>query len=396
MAAITEKTLAGMAPGTIIYDDKLKGFCARRQTGEAIMFGVRYRLAGRSRWLTLGRWQSPLSVADARRAALGALSAVAEGKDPGEPVAAPATLGEAAERWLSEHMAEKRKASTAKEARRLIERHVLPRLGMKPLAGVTKGDMAAMHHGMRKTPTEANRTLATMKALWNWCEAVGLLPDGAANPCRKIERNPEKRRERFLSADEMARLGEALAGHAVAMHIAAIRLLIFTGARLGEILNLRWDEVDMEKREARLLDHKTDRHGGKTIHLGGPALTVLAELPRVDGVPFVLGGNERKPGEPHATSWIEIPWRVIRHAAGLDDVRIHDLRHAFASVAASSGLGLPIIGKMLGHTQQATTQRYAHLASDPVKAAAEATASKIAGMMSTSKGGQVVPLRRGA
>jgi integrase len=209
-------------------------------------------------------------------------------------------------------------------------------------------------------------------------ERWGMRPDGS-NPCRHVEKYPQRRRERFLSADELARLGEALASYAGSgLHVATIRLLVFTGARLGEILGLCWDWIDFERGEARLPDSKT---GAKTLHLAAPALAVLAELPRAG--PYVLGYGAN--GKCRSQSFIEIPWRTIRHAAGLDDVRLHDLRHAFASVAASSGLGLPIIGKMLGHTQQATTQRYAHLASDPVKAAVAAVAERIAGAM---KGGQ--------
>src|SRR5262249_12674977 len=153
---------------------------------------------------------------------------------------------------------------------------------------------------------------------------------------------------------------EALGGHPNNLHVAAVRLLIFTGARLGEVLGLRWEWIDFDRGEARLPESKT---GVKTLHLPSPALAVLADLPRVDG--FVLGQGAQ--GRPRSPSFIEIPWRKIRVAAGLDDVRLHDLRHSFASIAASGGMGLPIIGKMLGHTQQATTQRYAHLAADPVK-----------------------------
>jgi integrase len=177
--------------------------------------------------------------------------------------------------------------------------------------------------------------------------------------------------------------------------VAAIKLLVFTGARLGEVLGLKWEWIDIERGEARLPDSKT---GAKTLHLPPPALAVLAELPRLDRNPYVIVGQ--KAGA--ALVNLEKPWRAIRARAGLDDVRLHDLRHAFASVAASSGMGLPIIGKMLGHTQAATTHRYAHLASDPVKAAAAAVAGKIAAAMGAGSGEKaepgatVVPMRSGA
>jgi integrase len=160
------------------------------------------------------------------------------------------------------------------------------------------------------------------------------------------------------------------------------------------VRGLRWEWIDLERGEARLPDSKT---GAKTLHLPPPALAVLADLPRLDGNPHVIVGQK----DGAAMVNIEKPWRMIRKAAGLDDVRLHDLRHAFASVAASSGMGLPIIGKMLGHTQAATTHRYAHLASDPVKAAAAAVAGKIAAAMSGGSGdagtggAEVVPMRSG-
>ncbi|MGH6989060.1 MAG: site-specific integrase [Stellaceae bacterium] len=215
-------------------------------------------------------------------------------------------------------------------------------------------------------------------------------PDGS-NPCRHVEKYPQRRRERFLSAVELARLGDALAAFDGSPNVvAAVKLLVFTGARLGEVLGLRWEWIDFERGAARLPDSKT---GAKTLHLPPPALAVLAELPRIEGNPHVIAGARE------GAAWVNLekPWRAIRKVAGLDDVRLHDLRHAFASVAASSGMGLPIIGKMLGHTQAQTTARYAHLASDPVKAAT-AVAGKIAAAIGgggdAGKGrAEVLPMR---
>jgi integrase len=225
--------------------------------------------------------------------------------------------------------------------------------------------------------------------MFSLAEKWGERPDGS-NPCRHVEKYAEHKRERMLSADELGGLANALKAPGRSPYIvAAIKLLVFTGARLSEILNLEWDWIDFERGEARLPDSKT---GAKTLHFPAPALAVLADLPRVEGNPYVIVGNV--PGARLIN--LEKPWRAIRKTAGLDDVRLHDLRHAFASVAASSGMGLPIIGKILGHTQAATTHRYAHLASDPVNAAAAAVANKIADAMqgNTATTSKVVPLPR--
>jgi integrase len=205
-----------------------------------------------------------------------------------------------------------------------------------------------------------------LKAIFTWAD-----PDGV-NPCRRVKRFPERPRERFLSVDELGRLGQALAAWPGSpFAAAAIRLLVFTGARLGEVLSLQWAWIDFQKGTARLPDSKT---GAKTVHLPPPALAVLASLPRVPDEPHVLGAKR-------GTTFVEEPWRRIRKTAGLEDVHLHDLRHSFASVAAAGGMGLPIIGKMLGHTQASTTQRYAHLQPDPVAAAAATVAERIRAAM---------------
>jgi integrase len=201
------------------------------------------------------------------------------------------------------------------------------------------------------------------------------VPQEGSNPCRNIEKFKEHSRERLLSEVEIARLGEAL-GQAEAAGsppaaIAAIRLLILSGARKGEILGLQWRWVSFERSLIELPDSKT---GSKVIYLNAPATALLAGLPRIDGNPYVLPGERVG---AHIVS-IEKTWRRVRHAAGLDEVRLHDLRHSFAAVGVSAGFSLPLIGGLLGHTEIATTQRYAHLGNDPVRRAKEAIGSRIA------------------
>ena len=284
------------------------------------------------------------------------------------------------DQFMAEHVKSKRKASTAREYQRIARLYVVPRLGRRPISDIQRQDIAKLHHELADKPYQANRTLALLSKFFNWTEKHGLRPDGS-NPCRHLEKYRESRRERFLSDAELARLGGALQKvenekSATPWAIAAVRLLAFTGARLSEILTLEWGHVNAELGLLILPDSKTGR---KVIHLSPPALATLQAIPRLQDNPFVICGERPR---RHLVN-LQKPWRRIRAVANLDDVRLHDLRHSFASVSAASGHSLVLIGKMLGHSQPATTARYAHLANDPVKAASDAVGSHIAAAMNT-------------
>ena len=201
-----------------------------------------------------------------------------------------------------------------------------------------------------------------------------LRPDGS-NPRRHIRKYVEQKRERFLSAAELRRLGEVLGAMEAervepTSAIAAVRLLVLTGCRLNEIMKLRWEHVDLPARMLRLPDSKT---GAKAVHLGQAAIAAVSALSRDPFNPHVIPGT--LPGKP--LSDLQPFWRRVRARVGLKDVRLHDLRHTYASVAVAAGQSLPMIGKLLGHTQVQTTARYAHLAGDPVHAAANDVSSAI-------------------
>ncbi len=394
---ITKRTIDAIGRGDadrFLWDTELKGFGLKVTPAGNKVYVLQYRKGGRgvpTRRVTIGR-HGALTPDQARKEAIRLSGAIANGSDPAALRAAEKTAPTMAAlvgRFLNEHVATKTRQRTAIEYRRLSESIIIPALGRKRARDVTRADISRLHHQQRATPYAANRTLAVMSKMFALAEKWGERPDGS-NPCRHIEKYAELKRERMLSADEFGRLADALKGPGRSPYIvAAVKLLVFTGARLSEILGLKWEWIDFQRGEARLPDSKT---GAKTLHLPAPALAVLADLPRVEGNPYVIVGNVAGARLVN----LEKPWRAIRRAADLDNVRLHDLRHAFASVAASSGMGLPIIGKMLGHTQAATTHRYAHLASDPVKAAAATVAGKIADAMQGSKvgSGEVVPLTR--
>ena len=249
-----------------------------------------------------------------------------------------------------------------------VKAYINPRIGTLKVSEITRPDIARLHHDLRFAPVQANRCLQFLSKAFNLAEVWGLRPDGS-NPCRHVKKYKEKKRERYLSPAELGRLGKILRqceqeGIESRSAINALRLLIFTGCRLSEIMTLRWEFVDFEGGALHLPDTKT---GAKTVHLGAPALEALAGIERLDGNPWVITG---KLPCSHLTD-LQPPWQRIRKRAGIADVRVHDLRHSFASVAVAAGQGLPMIGKMLGHSQVQTTARYAHLAADPVKRATD-------------------------
>jgi integrase len=397
LTRITKRTVDALhSTGTdqFLWDSDLKGFGLKVTAAGNKAYILQYRRGGRgspTKRVTIGR-HGALTPEQARKEAARLSGAIANGGDPAALRAAEKsapTVRALAARFVTEHVETKTKPRTAAEYRRLLQNVVLPALGSKRVRDVTRADISRLHHKHRATPYAANRTVAVLSKLFTLAEKWGERADGS-NPCRHVEKYAEHRRERMLSAQEFGRLADALRGSDRSPYvIAAIKLLVFTGARMSEILGLKWEWIDFERCEARLPDSKT---GAKTLHFPAPALAVLADLPRVEGNPHVIVGQVCG---AHLVN-LEKPWRAIRRAAGLSDVRLHDLRHAFASVAASSGMGLPIIGKMLGHTQAATTHRYAHLASDPVKAAAATVANKIADAMrgTATDTCDVVPLTR--
>ncbi|MGB6767925.1 MAG: tyrosine-type recombinase/integrase [Methyloceanibacter sp.] len=399
MANITKRALDAAGARSIdsyLWDRELHGFGLKVTPAGSKVYLVQYQLGGRKgrpRRVTIER-HGEITPTFARAEAKRLLGEIAAGRDPAierDKAKAGKSLAVVLDQFMAEHVRPKLKASTAREYERSAKLYIVPRLGRRPVGELMRQDIAKLHHELGDTPYQANRTLALLSKFFGWAEKHGLRPDGS-NPCRHVEKYREGRRERFLSQAELARLGDALREAeqdktCSPWVIAAIRLLALTGMRRNEILTLRWEHVSEEHEGLFLPDSKTGR---KAVHLSPPALALLQAIPRLECNPYVICGE--RPGR-HLVN-IEKPWRRIRGAAKLDDVRLHDLRHSFASVAASDGQSLIVIGKMLGHSQPATTARYAHLADDPVKAASDAVGRHIAAAMDSGTSGEVVDLTK--
>jgi integrase len=383
----------GLAAQETVFDNEVRGFMVRRRGGHP-HYALKTRIRGRQVILTIGRHgKGAWGPERARREAIRLLGLIRDGKDPAAERAADKaapTLVVLAQRYISEYAERQKKPRSVEEDRRLLRLHVLPALGHLQVRTITKSDVARFHASLHAAPVAANRALALLSAILGWAERVGERDDGS-NPCRHVDRNPEKGRERLLSADELARLGEALnqaeaEGIADWRPVAVVRLLLFTGARLSEVLGLRWEQIHLSSGVVRLPDSKT---GAKTLFLPTPATELLAGLPRFAANEHVFPGE--RPGAPFVG--IQKPWQRIRKLAGLNDLRLHDLRHGFASTGVAAGESLFIVGKLLGHRQSRTTERYAHLAPDPAKAAADRTAARLEAMLRGDAANVATPRR---
>lgn len=380
---LTKRIVESQAPGVrdvLLWDSEVTGFgCKITPAGRRSYFCYYRTRDGQQRRPAIGP-HGRLTVHEAREIARGWLATAAAGGDPSrerDAARKAPTVAQLCERFLDEHSARRNKPGTAYNYRRMIERFVLPSLGHRKVADVITADIEQLHHRLSATPYQANRVLGMLSKIMNLAERWSYRPPNS-NPTRHIDRNREGKRERYLSALEMARLANTLAeaehsGHESASTVAGVRLLIFSGCRLSEILTLRWEHVDLEGRRLRLPDSKT---GAKIVHLNAATINILGQLPRAPAGWVLPGGKEGG----HLVN-LQKPWRRIRARAELHDLRLHDLRHSFASVAAGLGEGLHMIGKLLGHSQPQTTHRYAHLADDPARAASDRVAKAIAEMM---------------
>jgi integrase len=355
----------------VIFDSLLSGFALRVTPAGAKIFIAQAWVAGKKRRVTVGTFPE-MNVADARNDARPMLDDMRAGKNPALErairrkaiTAGDVTVGALADKWMADYVKPKLKPRTADDYAKLFDQKIKPRFGHLPVSQITKDDVTRFHAELRRTPRRANYTLATLRALMTFAEDVSLRPP-MSNPCRKLKMYREHARERFLSEAEIGAAAEAIdtaeREGVLGPHAAAgLRLALLTGARSGEITAIKWSHIDWDRKLIRLPDSKTNEP--RTIHLNDAAVEVLKTLPRVQ--PFVIAGAVQ--GEPYRN--LSRAWGTAREYAGLQDVRLHDLRHSYASLAAGRGVSLQMIGKLLGHRVPATTARYAHLARDHVSA----------------------------
>jgi len=356
----------------IRWDADLPGFGLRVYPSGKKAFVISYRNSeGRQCFMTLGSYGT-LTLDAAEKLARKHLAAIqADGADPlaekrkgsqGE------TIGTLVNLFLSQHAEAKLRPRTIGEYRRQLETHVLPRWKTRLVKSIKRADVAALHSKIgEKAPTQANRTIAAMSKMFNFAKVKGFLPDDAANPAQGVERFKEKKRDRWVRPAELPKLIEAVSAEPNTYARIAIWMFLLTGARRTELLKAKWEDVDFDRRELRFPEDNTKAGRVHYVPLSEAALSILANTPRIEGNPYIFVG---KLTGSHLVN-IDKPWRRIRKAAGVADVRIHDLRRTVGSWLATSGASLPLIGKVLNHADVATTQIYARLAEDPARGAME-------------------------
>ena len=365
---------------TVVWDRDLPGFGVRVYATGRKVWCVQVRgPSGRPKRQALGRY-GEMTPEKARRDAVTVIDRIKQGLPPVPPPEAPEpTVADLAERYMASHVRVNCKPGTIRKVAGLVHLHIVPELGHIPLSELARSDVSALHHGLRDRPFQANRTVKALSGMFRLAEAWEMMPPGR-DLCRSVRYYREKSRERFLSSDEYGKLGDALDaaeadGSVCLPAIHAIRLLLLTGCRRDEILTLKWDDIDRSVGTLNLRDGKT---GLRHVPLTPAVLAVLDGIPRIDGNPWVIVGS--RPGSRLGPS-LGYHWGKIRERAKLDDVRLHDLRHSYASRALALGEGLPMIGELLGHRKVETTAKYAHLMKDAEKASADKVAASISSML---------------
>jgi integrase len=375
------------AGNRVHYDKEVKGFGCRVTAAGARSFVLNYRTrGGRERRFTIGS-ASEWKANAARAEAIELKKRIDRGEDPLAEIEADRdakTMANLCDRFIEEYLPRKR-TSTAGDYRAAIETYILPAMKHRKVLEVTFSDIDGLHRKIGKggkrgkpAPYAANRTLALLSRMFSLAIKWGWRAD---NPVKGVERNHEEKRQRYLSPTEIAALSAVLAEHEDKQAANIVRLLMLTGARKGEVLSMRWRDLDLDTGVWTKPSSHTKQKAEHRVPLSAPAKQLLAELRDGAGedtefvFPGRLGGHRIE---------FRRAWAEMCHAAAIASMRVHDLRHTYASVLASHGLSLPIIGALLGHTQPATTARYAHLLDDPLRQATEKVGALVGGKPSAT------------
>lgn len=384
-----------MSGHKITWDTRLAGFGIRVYSSGKRDFIFNYRnKQGRSRRYTIGQ-VGTFTVDEARKEAYRLCAEVERGGDPAEKdkIARESdTIAQLCEQYMERHSKQFKKPRSIESDQYLIERFIKPNFGARKVTEITSRDVCDIHFRLRDTPYQANRVVEVLSKMFNLAETWGIR-ERNTNPVPRNIKYREKKRERFLSFEEIGKLNCELERSTLARveHqsvICAYRLLLLTGCRLSEIQTLKWEYINFENATIHLPDSKT---GARDIELNPAAMDILRKHPPKDSNPYVIWSDKTD------NYWNDLqnPWQRIRRRAGLEDVRIHDLRHTFASVAIGLGESLTMVGKLLGHTQAQTTMRYAHLSKKVVKESASKVGNAFSNIMNPIQGDNIIQFHAG-
>jgi integrase len=408
---VTKRSVESIEPresGALIrYDEKLAGFGVRVMPSGRRFYFARYRNKhGRSRWFTIGE-HGKVTADAARTKAQRILQTVAvDGRDPSgerEAFRAAPTVKDLLDRYVKEHLEQRCRPRTIESFKGIVDRDLRHELGHLKVAAVTRQDMHKLHAARSTTPRQANMILSVCSKVFNLAEVWEMRPEGS-NPCRKIDRYRENHRERFLSGEELARLGSTLRQAESTgllrkngmptlyrrVTTAAVELLLLTGCRLSEVLNLKWDQVEFAEGKITLLTTKSGRP--QQVTMNAPARQVLKELEALKCSDWILP-SVSSTKRPLSKAGIEAAWAKLRAAAQLDDVRLHDLRHTVGTYAAQSGANAFLVRDLLRHKNLAMTGRYVNRADDPVRTLSDQVGERISAAMAGRKVADVLPLK---
>jgi integrase len=364
---ITDKMVKKLSPadtGRIIYDDQIPGFGVRITPAGAISFVLNYCIHGRERRYTIGRYPE-ISALVARGEALQLRAGIRNGHDPlAERARARSvlTVADFAEEYLHRHAEPNKSAYGLRDDKRYLKKYVKPRLGSFALDAVRRSDIESLRRDLAETPVQFNRALALLHTLFEKAKEWEHLGSECANPAHGVKRYREEPRRRWAQESELAELLKILDKEEDQEQANAVRLILLTGSRKGETLSATWDQFDLERGTWTKPSHATKQRRTETVPLSASAVELLRKMkgPQASGWLFPgKDGNHRKD--------VRKFWTKVRQAGKFEDLNPHDLRHTFASHLVSGGAPLALVGGLLGHTQARTTQRYAHLADQPLR-----------------------------